>query len=133
MKFVKFFKKFFYKSQVDEQNVPEEEDASFSNQTSETIDPLIPSAIKVTNCNRSEISISKPFDVNCTINPVRTDPLQITMSASMSGIGVLEDSNESEMAENLVVSDNEGKWLLLFLHVLSDFGCLHRRNRGTCF
>ncbi|KAL5273355.1 hypothetical protein ACFFRR_000224 [Megaselia abdita] len=83
-------------------NEPEQENASVANKSLETNDPLILSAIKDAG-NKSEISIAKL----ATPSTVTTDPLENSMSASMSGIGVLEDSNDSEMAENLIVSDNE--------------------------
>lgn len=98
MDFANFLKNFFFQQC---EGATEQENASFSNQTSEARDYLIPSAIKDADQNRSEASIVK-------------QPIESTMSASMSGIGVLEDSNESEMAETLIVSDNEGKLFLFF-------------------
>lgn len=111
-----FIKNLFFHQPEEESEPVEEENTSIAENSVDSADPLLQSAIKVEDSNRSEISMAKiKEEANCTTNTITTkDPLESTMSASMSGIGILEDSNESEMAENLLVSDNEGEFLFCF-------------------
>ena len=74
-------------------------------------DPLMLSLINDNAMDRSEASMLKTVE-----KPGKDkDPLEDqdeTRASEMSGFGLLdlEDSNDSDMAENLVVSDNEGKF-----------------------